>query len=241
MLLKYWTRGLVVAGCALVVALPAAAADLTIVYNVTGGRGGATTATTYLGSDQLRTSDGEQDTIYDLASGRLVFVDHRKKQYWETSSEEMNAAMARMSEQMGPAKGIMSKMMGGVADSVSVQKGSDTKTVAGYVCDHYTLSAGKSMKVEMWAARDLAPPARYYDARSALFVQNPLLGESFRKLYSEMSKIKGLPLEEHTSFSMMGHGTETTRQAVEVKKGPIPATAFEVPAGYKQVKSPFQK
>lgn len=239
--MKNRIHGLVVAGCVMALALPAAAADMTIVYNVTGGRGGAQTATTYVASGHFRTSDGRQDTIYDLASGRFVFVDHHKKQYWETTAEEMNAAMARMSEQMGPAKGIMSKMMGGAAESVRVQKGSDSKTVAGHLCDHYTLSAGKSMKVEMWAARDLEPPARYYDARSALFANNPMMGESFRKLYGEMSKIKGFPLEEHTRFSIMGHGSEITRQAVEVKKGPIPASVFEVPAGYKQVKSPFRK
>jgi hypothetical protein len=40
---------------------------------------------------------------------------------------------------------------------------------------------------------------------------------------------------------MMGRGSDTSKEAVEVKRGPIPADAFAVPAGYKKVDSPMLK
>jgi hypothetical protein len=52
--------------------------------------------------------------------------------------------------------------------------------------------------------------------------------------------VEGLPLSETTSFSMMGQSMNTTKEATEVKKGPIAASVFEPPAGYKKVDSPLK-
>jgi hypothetical protein len=43
------------------------------------------------------------------------------------------------------------------------------------------------------------------------------------------------------SSKMMTKTLERTSEATEVKKGPIPASAFEVPAGYAKKDSPFKK
>jgi hypothetical protein len=37
----------------------------------------------------------------------------------------------------------------------------------------------------------------------------------------------------------MGLSNETSREAVEVKEGPVPADAFAVPAGWKKVDAPM--
>jgi hypothetical protein len=56
-----------------------------------------------------------------------------------------------------------------------------------------------------------------------------------------MQKIDGLPLATSFSVRMMGQEFESTSEATEVKLGPVPADAFDVPAGYKEKKSPYAK
>jgi hypothetical protein len=56
-----------------------------------------------------------------------------------------------------------------------------------------------------------------------------------------MKEIQGFTLAENVSVKVMGRSMDTTREAVEVKKGPIPAQTFAVPAGYKKVDSPMLK
>jgi hypothetical protein len=39
----------------------------------------------------------------------------------------------------------------------------------------------------------------------------------------------------------MGRSTTNSQEVTEIKKGPIPATAWQIPAGYRQVESPMAK
>jgi hypothetical protein len=50
------------------------------------------------------------------------------------------------------------------------------------------------------------------------------------KVGEELSKIQGMALKTRTVMPMIG---EMTTEATEVKEGPIPATAFAMPEGYK--------
>ena len=135
--------------------LPAAAEDLTIVSTVTSGKKGKTvTATQYLSADKLRSSDGTNDTITDLTSGRMIHVDHKKKEYWETTLAEMRQQFAEV-EQMLADNPMMARMLG-AATEVQVTKGTGTREVAGYLCDQYTMSIGKIQK-EM-----LVVPSHHY-------------------------------------------------------------------------------
>jgi hypothetical protein len=60
----------------------------------------------------------------------------------------------------------------------------------------------------------------------------------------EMKKIEGFTIAESTSMKMMGRTMDSSREAVEIKKGPVPAAAFDVAAitkGYKKVANPMTK
>jgi hypothetical protein len=230
-------------------ALPAAAEDLTIVSKFTGPKGMSMTSTQYFSAGKFRVSNGENDSIFDAAAGRMVVVDHRKKEYWETSIDEMNAMMEKANQQMRQmqeqlkgnpmAEKMMGGMMGGALGQVSVQKGASPKKVAGYDCDHYVATMGEAIKMDIWTTSALQPPPQLYDARKAFNV-GPM-AQGFVKVYEEMKKIKGFTLAETTSLKMMGQSLQTSSEATEVKKGPIPASAFEVPAGYKKAESPYKK
>lgn len=231
---------LAVLSLALAASAPAAAEDLTIVSRVTSPKGGAGgTQTQYISAEMVRTSDGESDTILDLATGKLVLVNNRKKEYSETTLDEMRSFMGQLDAAMA-GNPVMQKMLGNVAE-VSVQKGAQTRTIAGYETNQYVLSMGEGMRFEIWAAPAINPPVQYFDARKALYATLGPLSKRFDAMFDEMKKIKGFPLATTIDYKMMMVRQQTLTEATEVRKGPIAASVFEVPAGYKKVASPFAK
>ncbi len=219
--------------------LPATAEDLTVVSSVTTGKGAPVTATQYVAADKMRTSDGRMDTIFDVASGRMVHVDHKKKTYWETSLAEMREQFAEV-EKMLNENPMMASMLGAATD-VDVQKGSGSREVAGYTCDQYLMSIGQKFQFEIWAARGLKAPIEYYDAKKMVYATIGPMASRFDKLYEEMKKIDGFPLYTKVDTGVMGMKIKSISEATEVRKGPIPAGTFDPPAGYKKKKSPYEK
>jgi hypothetical protein len=239
----------------------AAAEDLTITYKVTSD-GPAVTATQYYSASKIRTSDGKMDSIMDMAGGRILAIDHKKKEYSEITLAEIEAAMKDASAKMNEAqqkmdeamKNVppamrekMGKMMGGaaagIASSMTVTKGG-TRTVAGYPCQEWTTSMGETMKSDTCNTTALQIPFDPAQFRKFQAMVNPAMMSMMKdmaKATEHLQQIQGIPLAETTSVKVFGRGTTTTKEATEVKKGPIPASAFEVPAGYKKVESPMKK
>lgn len=228
---------LVLAVFVLAVAAPAASDDLTVVSTVTSKKGKTETQTQYLTADKVKISDGELDTIFDLATGRMVHVDHKKKTWYETSLEELRQQFAEL-EQMLRDTPMMAKMFG-AATAVEVREGSGSRTVAGYDCDQYFVTMGEKFQFEIYAARDLRAPAHYHDARKLLYAAMGPMGTRFEKMVDEMKKIEGFPLWSKTDAKVMGFDLDTVSEATEVRKGPIDPSVFDPPAGYKQKKSPY--
>ena len=253
-----------VACAAALLAAPVLAEDLTIVFKTTGAGGGGT-STSYYSSEKMRTGDAESETIVEYGAGRIVSIDHKKKEYSEITLAEMEAAMkaaqakmeeanAQMKEQMAampPAmREKMEQMMGGVAGSVAVTKGG-TRQVAGYTCQDYTIAMGQAMTSKVCATTALQFPAPNVDYRkfasftgsASALAANPMF-KSMEKLTAEMKKIEGFTIADSMSMKMMGKSIESSKEAVEIKKGPIPAAAFDVASiakGYKKVDHPVTK
>ena len=137
-------RTLAVACAAALLAAPALAEDLTLVFKTTGS-GGAGTSTSYYSSEKMRTGDAANETIVEYGPGKIVSIDHKKKEYSEITLAEMEAAMkaaqakmeeanAQVKQQMAampPAmREKMEQMMGGVAGSVTVTKGGTSRVTA---------------------------------------------------------------------------------------------------------------
>ena len=233
----------------------AAAEDLTITYKVTGRGDAASTATQYYSASKIRMSDGERDTIIDLGAGRIVSIDHKKKEYSEVVVAEIEAMMKQATAQMDEAmknappamRDQMAKMMGGaaagVASSMTVTKGG-SRTVAGYPCQEYTTSMGDTMKSETCNTTALQIPFDPAQFRKLSVLSNPAMMTAMKdtaKATEHLQQIQGLPLAETTTVKILGRGTTITKEATAIKKGAIPASAFLVPAGYKKVESPMPK
>lgn len=252
---------LIAAACAVSLAAastPASAEDLTLVFKSTNKEGTSTT-TSYYSSEKMRSGDAEHETILEYAAGKITSIDHKKKEYSEITLAEMDAAMKQaqakmdqMAEQMKnmpPAmREKMEAMMGGATGSVTVTKGS-TREVAGYSCQDYTIAMGQTMTTKLCATTALAFPIPKADAQkfasfatsAGMMAQNPMF-KGLSKVADEMKKVEGVTIAESTSLKMMGRNMDSSKEATEIKKGPIPASAFDlatIAKGYKKVPNPM--
>jgi uncharacterized protein DUF4412 len=232
----------IVAVLALIVAagasLPAAAADhLTIVSTVTTPRGTSKTQTQYLTPDRMRTWDADRDTIVDFATGKVIVLDDRRKEYSETSLVELRAFLDQMEAAMA-GRDVFDRSVGATA-SVTVEEGKDERTIAGHRTEDHVLTMGDAMRYEVWTAKDLEPPARYFEARKVLYATIGPMGRRFDRILDAMQKLKGLPIASSVDYRMRMTRRQVRVEATEVRKGPIPDSTFAAPADYKKVDSPF--
>lgn len=224
---------------ALLLAAPVLAAeDLTIVSKVTVGDK-SSTSTQYMTSTKSRTNDGQSDSIIDFPTGKMTFIDHKAKTYWETTLEEMAAYMERLYRDV-KGNPMLESMFGG-SDEVTVERGKGSRKVAGYECDEYIMTMGRSFEFDVCAAKALQPPPQYYEGRKLSYASMGPMGKRFGKMFEEMKKVKGYPIALDMDVDMGMAKIQTTSEATEVKKGPIPASTFDLPAGYAKKPSPFNR
>ena len=156
------TRLLLAAACATslgaVTAPGAFAEDLTLVFKSTSKQG-ASTSTSYYSTEKMRNGDDQNETIVEYGPGKIITIDHKKKEYSEITLAEMEAALklaaAKMAEmeqqlaQMPPAmREKMQQVMGGGSAAVTVTKGAP-RQVAGYTCQDYTVAMGEAMTTKL--------------------------------------------------------------------------------------------
>jgi hypothetical protein len=253
-------RSLSALAVASLMAFPALAEDLTVVYKTTGPDGEGT-STQYFSAERMRSKEKDHDTVFEYSTGTIWSIDHQKKQYSQMTLAEMEQAMeaaaaemkkmqAQMESMPDAVKKQMEKMMGGLAGEVTVTKGG-TKEVAGYPTQEYKVTMGDAFDMSLWNTTKLSLPVPEMDLRKlasftgpmAALSQNPMF-KGFGQLAEKMKEIEGFTLASSTSFKMMGRGIDSSREAVEVKTGPIPAGELDVATiapGYKKVDSPMLK
>ena len=253
-------------GLVLAAALPAAAQDLTIISTLTKDQNPPVTTTSYFSSDKLRTvsADGNE-VLAEPAAGKFTMIDNKKKEYYVVTKEDLQAAAAAMQAQMSQMSQMqpqlqeqmknlppemrekMAGLMGGMAATVNVQKGTGSRTIAGYHCDNWTISIGDLSRTEQCLSTDLQFPAQLWDAyqdfansmKSAMSA-GPM-GQAFAQMKEKFKDVKGFPLASNTTTRILGRSSTSSTEVTEVKKGPIPATAWQIPAGYKLTESPMAK
>jgi len=236
-------------------AVPAASEDLTIVSRRSRGDGPPAMETSYLGSAKMRMGGGDgNEVVVDYATGDMTMIDNKKKEYSVVTRQEMEAVAAQMQAQMKQMEAQMQNlppavrekmggMMGGAAQAVNVQKGTGGRTIAGYACDNWVVSIGELSRDETCLTTQLQLPMAAFEAQKsfATSVSAGPMGKSMGALWDKFKEMKGYPLASTNTVKLMGKSTTTTSEVTEIKKGPIPASAFELPAGYKKVESPMAK
>jgi hypothetical protein len=231
-----------------------AADDLTIVskHTLNGKPGG--TSTSYLASDHVRMAqDGGHEIIIDLKTGVMTTLDGAKKTYYTTTKQDMEQFAAKMQEKMNDPemkKGMemMAKMSEGMAGPVEVKKTGETRTVAGFRCDEWMITMNAFTTMKECVTSELQYPARAFEAykdysesmRKMMSGFGPM-AKSGADLAEKMQAMKGYPVATSMKMDVMGQKTTSETEVIEVRKGAIPASTWEIPAGYTKIDNPMLK
>jgi hypothetical protein len=254
-----------IAAALLAAAIPAAADELTIVSKMTRDGGAPATTTSYLSADRARSvAPGGQESMIDFRTGQMTVIDNSKREYYVITRQDMEQMKARMQETMNSpemkraqeqmknlppeVQKKMQGMMGGMTASIDVHKTGTTRTIAGYSCDNWTMSFGGFSKTEQCLTTQLPLPAQawasykeFSDGMQSMMASMGPMAKGITEMQEKMREMRGYPLALTTTSSVMGHSSSISSEVVEVKKGSIPASAWEVPAGYRKVDSPMLK
>lgn len=238
----------------LTAAAAAASDDLTIVSKHTQDGKPAGTSTSYLGSDHVRMgAAGGHETIVDLKTGVMTTLDGKKKTYFTVTKQDMERMAAKWKERMNDpemkkAMEMMGKMSEGMASSSDVKKTGVTRSVAGFRCEEWSITMGGMSTTKECVTGDLQYPVHAFAAykefsesmKSAMSAFGPM-AKSGADLAEKMKAIKGYPVATSSVVEVMGQRISTENEVTEVRRGSIPASAWEIPTGYTKVENPMLK
>ena len=243
----------------------AASDDLTIVSKHTRDGAPAGTTTSYIATDHVRMAGEEgHETMIDLKTGVMTTLDGRKKTYYLVTREDLERLKIKMQEQMNSpemkkAQEEMKKLspeqrkqmesfMGGMVGSSDVQKTGGTRKIAGYGCEEWTITMGTLSRTKECVTTELRYPVQAWDMyRDFAETMKTMVGafapmaKAGAELAEKFKGMKGIPLATTTAIDVLGTRTTTESEVVEIRRGPIPASAWEIPAGYTKVENPMLK
>jgi hypothetical protein len=234
--------------------LSCAAEDLTVISSVTtnGKPGGIDT--NYISGDHIRHSQSQgTDVIIDLKTGTMTNINEKKKNYFIITKQDLETMQAKMAERMNDPKmkqamAMMQGLGSSMASSTEVKKTGVSRKVAGYACDEWLISMGGMMTMTECVTNDLKYPVQSWTAMTDF-------NESMRKTMSgfgpnakagadyaeKMKTIKGFPVATSSTVEAGAMKIATSSEVTEVRRDPIPASTWQVPAGFVQVENPMLK
>lgn len=121
------------------------------------------------------------------------------------------------------------QLMGaGGEDAVRTVALPGARTVAGYPCRGFRLTAGATV-MEIY----VAPGVPLTAAAFVDFLSWSGAREAMPALVDAIEKLPGFPLETRTRITVVGELHETLATVTKVRVGAVPAASFEVPAGWR--------
>lgn len=243
--------------------LTAFAQDLTVVSKVTQNGGPPETKVSYISSDHARMDAGDgKEFIVDFKAGQISTLDAKKKTYYVTTRADINAFAARLKEQMNspemkkaqeqmknlpPEARSRMEAMGGMF-AVEVQDMGTTRTIAGYTCQNWKMDMGQFSRTEECLTTELKFPPQawemyraFADSMKSMMASFGPMAAKIAEMQEQLKKMKGFPLANTSTTDVMGRKSTVASEVTEVKHGPIPASVWEIPAGYTKVDNPMLK
>ena len=202
--------------------------------------------------------DNKKKEYYVVTKADLDAMAATLQKRMAESEVQMQKAQAEMKKNeeamknMPPAlrekmQAAMQNIGGAMAASVDVQKSAaPARKIAGYTCETWIISIGEMSKTEDCRTTELVLPPGSYEAfrqfaDSFKAMSGGSMGKSMSALQEKMKDVKGFTLASTTTVKLLGKGNTDTTEVAEIKKGPVPASAWKVPEGYKKVASPMSK
>lgn len=231
-----------------------AAADLTVVSKVTANGEPAGVDTNYISNDHIPSSREQgTETIVDLKSGVMSTLNDKQRTYYVVTMQDLQKLQAKMAERMNDprmkqAMAAMQGMSAAMASSYEVKKTGATRSVAGFACEEWRITMGPMMTMTECVTSQLQYPVQAWQAfadftgamRKAMGSFGPS-AKSSADLAEKLRSMKGFPVASTTTIDVAGHKTTTASEVIEVRRTPIPASTWVVPAGFRQVDNPMMK
>ncbi len=204
----------------------------------------------WLGENKARTDQEAGTSSIFLGEKKILYmINHNKKQYAEMPLdldkmfEEAAEAGAGEDPEMAEAKkkmpGFMKGLMKGMMGSMSakVTETGEMKKIGSWNCRKYLIEMDMGMgksQAEAWANEDLKIDyGLYFTSANAMLASQP----GFDKIVKEMQKVKGVIVYQTAKISAMGADITSTTEVLECTDKSAPAGNYDIPAGYKKVKS----
>jgi len=156
-----------------------------------------------------------QYQILDLATKKVYTIDNEKKQAVVMSIDMINATGAMFKQMNKDAK-------------LNIQNTGNTRTVNGFKCTDYVISmtgamglTSKQCLTKDIDSSDFEAFRPYAEGMVKMF-----LGDSATQLP------EGMAVVTDTQMTMMGQKIDSKTELKSVKKEEIPASVFEIPAGF---------
>ena len=232
----------------------AASDELTIVSKNTQNGKPTANSTSYLGSDHVRMAQGDgNEMIVDAQSGVMTTLDGKKKTYFTTTKQDLQQMSAKMAAMMNDPKmqqgmQMMQKMAGAMAQSYEVTDTGVTRQVAGFSCEEWTITMAGISTTKECLTTTLQYPAHALDAFKEFSqgMQHAMSGfgpmaKAGEGLAEKRKAMKGFSIATSSASEIMGVKVSQSTEVVEVHRGAIPASTWEIPAGYTQVENPMLK
>lgn len=210
----------------------AKAQDFTVRMNEGDGK----TSIYYVSRNAVRSVESspiDTDVIYRLDTGKIITVDNKQKTYSETTLAEARQQVQKNSGEASKDAEIM-RSLGINPGAVTVTKIGTGEPIAGYPTEKYSTKTAFSQG-EIWVTPALEFPAGYYDMMTTSVTSGvPGLASFFDAMKKQ--QVRGFLLKMvGTPSNPALKGITITRVATSVEKGPIAASTFEPPQGYRKV------
>ncbi len=195
-----------------------ARADLTLTQQMETSQGGEPALVhTKIKDGKIRTDVGRDMTaIIDSRTGDTTSLLHAQKAVVKLSGADIKAAQASLSKEAEATPD---------APTPTGRK----ETISGFECEEY-VSTFNGQKIEVWLAKDVPDLEEIYDQLSALKAS----GGPESQWFSDPA-LKGIPVRTVAEVPGAGKATITL---VSINRDPIPASEFEIPSGYQELKMP---
>ncbi len=226
--------------------------DMTVVSkNTLNGKPSGNT-TTYLSAEHSRMGAVGHETIIDLKTNTMTMIDTAKKTYYTVTKKDVEEMNAKMKERMNSPeakKGMaaMQGLAGDIADSAEVKKTGETRKVAGFTCEEWVITMSAYSTMKECVTSEVKFPKHAYEAfksfGESMRGSSPFasLAKSGEGLSEKMKAIKGFPVATTSTTDIMGNKTTIESEVIEISHASIPASTWEVPAGYTKIENPMLK
>jgi hypothetical protein len=222
-----------------------AAADVTVIGHYTLINGDTLTRASYFSAHRVRiTAPDGREFAYDSKADSVVIIDHKHHIYWIGTMAHADSVATQLlaAQNRGVAAKIEANrdrwddIVKSFNDSLNVEKTRDTRSIAGYPCTRWMMYAGHYMTHERWVARSLDVAYFGQDLEKIICatISDPVGRVLMRQLIA-LGTHDGLALASRTEFHTLTQQGEYSWQATAVKSGPIPASTFRPPAGYRRI------